>query len=453
VRERVAFLTDEMPRAVERLLAVDGVQEGMILSTCNRTEIVACARDAGTGRGLREFLARERRIDPDLLDRHCYLHAGVEAVRHVFRTAASLDSMILGEAQILGQVKEAYAAAAGAGSLGSLLESLLQRSFTVAKKVRNRTGIARKPVSIAYAATQLARDIFGDLTGRGVLVVGAGEMARLAVRHLAGSGVAAIVVANRSLAHAEELAGELGGRAVPFERRYDAMQDADIVITSTSAAGHVIHLEPAQPQARARRGRPLFFIDIAVPRNVDPRIHELDNVYLYDIDDLQAVVNRNLDARLRECAAAEEIVEHATRDYLAWLNTLEVGPTIVALRRRMRDLGDEEIRRWRAQLGPLSEGQMEALRDMTGSLVNKFLHAPTVALKQAGRDGVGTLRLRLLREIFGLGPEGTESVPDPAAAPPPGDAARPERDAGTEAEAAAEAEPSRAIRTGPQKGR
>ena len=460
VRERAAFLTDEMGRAVERLLLVDGVREALILSTCNRTEIVVCARDAETGRGLRDFLARERRIEPQELDRHCYLHAGIDAVRHIFRTASALDSMILGEAQILGQVKDAYAAAAAAGALGTLLESLLQRSFGVAKKVRSRTGIARKPVSVADAASQLARDIFGELAGRGVLVVGAGEMARLAAQHLAGSGVEAIVVANRSLARAEELARDLGGRAVPFDRLFDAMQEADIVITSTSAADHVVGLEQGQRLARARRGRPLFFIDIAVPRNVDPRINGLDNVYLYDIDDLQAVVHRNLDSRLRECAAAEEIVEAETGAYLAWLNALEVGPTIVELRQRLHDLGDEEFRRWRGRLGPLSEGQLEAVREMTMSLINKFLHPPTVALKQAGRDGTETLRLRLLREVFGLGPDGAgpAAAPDDAVAPRPGGEAPPRAEDPPRVDAPTRVDPPHredagAIRTERLKGR
>lgn len=404
VRERAAFLSDEMPRAAERLLAVEGVLEALVLSTCNRTELLVSARDEVVGPALRDFLARERRLDGEELDRHCYLHAGAEAIRHMFRTAASLDSMILGEAQILGQVKEAYAAAVSAGALGTQLESLMQRAFAVAKKVRTRTGIARKPVSVAHAAAQLAGEIFGELAGRSVLVIGAGEMARMAVRNLMTAGVAALVVANRSYLRAEELARDLGGRAVPFDRLPEAMQEADIVIASTAAAGHVVGFEDAQRLARARRGRPLFIIDIAVPRDVDPRVEGIDDIYLYNLDDLQTVARRNRDARLRESAAAEAIIDHETGAYLAWVQARQVAPSIVELRRRLHDLGEAEIREWLVRLGPLSGAQEQALRDMTGSLINKFLHPPTVALKQAGRDGGDTLRLRLLREIFDLGP-------------------------------------------------
>jgi glutamyl-tRNA reductase len=462
VRERAAFLVEEMPGAVERLLEVEGVREALILTTCNRTDLVVSAGHAAIGPALRGFLERERRLTADDLDRHCYLHEGAAAVRHVFRTAASLDSMVLGEAQILGQVKDAYAAAAGAAALGTILESLLQHAFAVAKKVRSRTGIARQPVSVAQVAARLARDIFGDLEGRGVLLIGAGEMARLAARHLAGADVGAILVINRSLERAESLAAELGGRALPFDRLFEAMEGTDIVITSTAAPGHVIRLEDAQRLTRSRRGRPLFLIDIAVPRDVDPAVNRLDDVYLYDLDDLQKIADRNLDSRARESSAAEAIVEHETAEYLARLHTLEVAPTIVELRRRLRDLGEEEMRRWRGQLGALSEEQWAALHEMVVSLINKFLHPPTVALKQAARAGTETLRLRLLREIFALGaaaPPADEAVAADApagvggrgpAGGPPGSRVRPGRNA-RRAPAGAGA-PDRA-RGGPMRGR
>ncbi|MGH9749892.1 MAG: glutamyl-tRNA reductase [Candidatus Polarisedimenticolia bacterium] len=401
VRERAAFLQDELRGAASRLLSEPGVEEALVLSTCNRTELVVSARSGAAGAAVRGFLRRERRLSEEDLDRHCYLHAGPEAVRHLFRTACSLDSMIIGEVQILGQVKEAYAAAAEAGTLGTVLESLMQRSFAAAKRVRTRTGISRAPVSVASVAARLAHDIFGDLQGRATLVVGAGEMARLVAKHLQGGG-AAIVVAGRSAQRTEELARDLGGRAVSFDRLAGEMERADVVVASTAAPGHVVTYEDAQRVSRARRGRPLFLVDIAVPRDVDPRVNTLDNVYLYDIDDLQKVVHANLNGRAHEGQGAEAIVEHETESFLAWLSARDVAPTIVALRRHLHAFGSEELARFRGRLAELSPGQQEVVRQLAEALVNKVLHPPTEALKRAARDGADGVRVRLLRELFGL---------------------------------------------------
>jgi len=402
VRERVAFPEQEIEAAVARLRGVTGVEEALLLSTCNRTELIVSARDVDAGGILAGFLQGERPVTMDEVERHCYMHRDHEAVRHVFRLTSSLDSMVIGEAQILGQVKEAYAAAGRAGSLGPVLDGLFRRAFSAAKKVRTETGIARNPVSIACAAVSLARDIFGDLHDNTVLVVGAGKMARLAAQQLKSDGVRSVVVANRSFQNADDLARELDGRAVPFDRLFEEMERADIVITSTASPHRVIGREDALRVSRARRGRPIFFIDIAVPRDVDPAANEIDNVYLYDLDDLHRVVKANLDGRLHEVHSAEAIVEREVAAFLAWRKSLEVTPTIVELRQRLHEIALGELERFHSRLGDLTPDQAEAVRLLAVSLVNKLLHQPTVALKRAAALNTGGLRVELIREMFGM---------------------------------------------------
>ena len=404
MREKVAFPELELKDALARLKSTDGVEEALILSTCNRTEIIVHMPQDKSPDALAGFLARERPVSGEELERHCYLYTEREAVRHVFRTAASLDSMVVGEAQILGQVKEAYALAGQVGSLGPVLDALLRRSFSVAKRVRSETGVARHPVSIAYAAVGLARDIFGDLEKRTVMIVGAGKMARLAARHLIGNGLQSVLVANRSYQRADELARELGGQAVPFDRLFEEMERADIVIASTAAPHLVILQDHAQRLSRARRGRPIFFIDIAVPRDVDPKVNEVDNVYLYDLDDLQGMVRAGLGERQKEVRVAEAIVERETEAFLEWMKLPQVTPTIVELRRHLHEVASHELDRFHARLQGLTPGQEEAVRQMATSLVNKLLHPPTLALKRcAAQNGAG-VRVRLIREIFGIDP-------------------------------------------------
>jgi len=402
VRERVAFLGDEIPTAVGRLVSVAEIEEGLILSTCNRTEILVSAASERAGGALGAFLSAEKGVTGEELKPHCYTHVEAEAVRHVLRTAASLDSMVLGEAQILGQVKQAYGMAVEAGGVGTVLEGLLQRAFKVAKRIRSETGIARTPVSVAHVAADLAREIFGDLRDNAVLILGAGKMSRLAAQHLIGGGVQSVVVASRSFAHATALAGELGGRAVPFDRMLEELERADIVITSTASPQPILGRDQVQRISRSRRGRPLFLIDIAVPRDVDPEVNSIDNVYLYDIDDLQGVARTNLEGRRRETDAAEAIVEGETEAFLAWRRTLEVGPTIVDLRRRIEALGRAELQRHQGRLAALGPEPRRLVEEIVAGITNKFLHPPTVALKHAAQTGSGGLRVRLLREIFGL---------------------------------------------------
>lgn len=410
VRERVAIPAEELNGALGRLLRTGLVAEGLILSTCNRTELLVHANAEGAGETLRAFLAGERGLDEDLLERHCYLHRDENAVLHMFRVASSLDSMMVGEAQILGQVRDAYAAAQQAGALGTVLDSLMQRSFSVAKKVRAETGIARNPISIAHAAADLARRIFGDLSDNNILILGAGKMARLAAQHLSSAGVRSVVVVNRSYQRASELADELGGRAAPFDRLFDEMRQADIVVASTAAPQTLVSREDAQRLSRARRGRPLFFLDIAVPRDIDPRVNEVDNVYIYDIDDLQGVVRRNLEERRYEVEQAESIVVRETGTYLTWLRTQELGPLIVELRHHLHEVGRREMERFHVRIGTLDERQHKALEEMTGSLINKILHHPIQVMKRgAATDGAGA-RIELIRAMFGLADRGSSGV-------------------------------------------
>jgi len=405
-RERLVVPEGDLVAAIHRLIGREGIDEGLILSTCNRTELLVHGAAPGAGETLREFLRVQSHAEPADLDRHCYLHADREAVKHLFRVACSLDSMIVGEPQILGQVKEAYAKAHAAGGLRSVLDNLLQRAFAVAKKVRTETGIARAPVSIAHAAAARAREIFGDLSRSNVLILGAGKMARIAAQHIAADGVGSIGVVNRSYQRGAELARELGGEAIMWERLAEVLERADIVIVSTGAPHHIVTREDAQRIARQRRGRPIFFIDIAVPRNVDPRVNDLDNVYVYDIDDLKSVAEAGLRERRNEARLAEEIVDREASAYIDWMRSLEVAPTIVALRDHLHAMGSAEFDRFRARLGALSPEQQQALEEFRTALMNKVLHHPIQALKRSStRPGSGQL-VAFLREAFGLDGQG-----------------------------------------------
>jgi glutamyl-tRNA reductase len=411
IRERLVVPEADLGDTVRRLMESAGFEEALILSTCNRTEILAHAPAAGGAEAIRAFVHTRSGVPLDDLDRHCYLHADRAAVRHLFRVAASLDSMVVGEPQILGQVKEAYAVAQAAGGLRGLLDPLLRRAFTVAKRVRAETGIARAPVSIAYAAAARAREIFGDLRQSAVLVVGAGKMARLAAQHVAAGGVGSITVINRAWQRGAALAEELGAEALGWERLGESLERADVVIVSTGAPHFVVTRDDAQRIAHRRRGRPIFFIDIAVPRNVDPAVNALDNVYLYDIDDLREVAEAGLRERQREASEAEAIVDREAAHYSDGLETPDVAPSIVALRERLMAVGAAEFERHRARLGPLTEDQERALEELRVALMNKMLHPPTQALKRAAAEPDGERLVALLRAVFGLDDPGSGKGP------------------------------------------
>jgi glutamyl-tRNA reductase len=388
LRERIAISREELPATTRALAAVPGVAECMIVSTCNRVELLAAVDlpDAD----LAGFLCRHFGLDPALLGPHLYEHRDREVVRHLFRVAASLDSMVVGEPQILGQVKEAFAVARVAGAVAGQLEHLLQSAFAAAKKVRAETEIGANSVSIASVAVDLARKIFGSLAGRAVFLVGAGKMSELAARHLVQQGADTILVTNRTHERARRMAEEFQGRVIPqvieFERLYDAAGQADIVITSTGAPHPIFRREHGQVFLHRRRNRPMFFIDIAVPRDVDPEMGKLEGIFVYDIDDLQAVAAAHMAERSREAGDAETLIAAEVERFHQRQLAVNVAPAIVALQHQAEEIRQAELRRVQARLGSLSEEQAAAVEALTRGLVNKFLHPPMQALKQAARD-------------------------------------------------------------------
>jgi glutamyl-tRNA reductase len=401
IREALAFVKEALPETLRRLRADGPMDEVMILSTCNRVEVYAHATDPAGADRLANFLAVSHGRASQELDTYMYRLRGDEAVRHAFRVAASLDSMVIGEPQILGQVKEAYQIADEAGTLGSLLQALRNRSLASAKRARTETGIGHNAVSVSYVAVELARKIFGDLRDRNVLLVGAGKMSELAARHLVRNGGRATVLGGRTFAKAEQLAASLGGRAMPFESLREELGRADIAISGTGAPGIVIHREDVAA-ARAARRRPLFLIDIAVPRDVDPSVRDLEGVFLYDVDDLRSVAEANLRERRKQAAAAEALVEREAREFLDWQRSLDVVPLLVELRRRGEEVRAAEIAKVRARLGALTPEQEEALQAATTAIVNKLLHPPTVQLKEVSRNGHASEHLGLIRKLLGL---------------------------------------------------
>jgi glutamyl-tRNA reductase len=399
VRERIAISRDDLPETTRALAAVPGVAECMIVSTCNRVEILAAVEPDAAG--LAGFLQRHFGLDPALLAPHLYEHRDQEAVRHLFRVAASLDSMVVGEPQILGQVKEAFAVAHAAGTIGGQLEHLLQSTFAAAKKVRTETEIGSNSVSIASVAVELARKIFGSLQGRTVFLVGAGKMSELAARHLVQQGAGAILVTNRTLERARRMAESFAGQVIPFEQLYDAASQADIVISSTGAPHPIFRREHGQAFLHRRRNRPMFFIDIAVPRDVDPAMGKLEGIFVYDIDDLQAVAAAHMVERSREATDAEALIATEVERFHQRLLTVNVAPAIVALQQQAEEIRQAELRRAQARLGSLNAEQLAAVEALTRGLVNKFLHPPMQALKQAAREN-DAARLESLCETWSL---------------------------------------------------
>ncbi|MBI3932764.1 MAG: glutamyl-tRNA reductase [Acidobacteria bacterium] len=401
VRESLAFPREGLPAALARMRDEARVGEAMILSTCNRVELYGRALEP-SDEDLAEFLPRFHGRSAEELRPYLYRFQGDEAVRHAFRVAASLDSMVLGESQILGQVKEAYQIAEKAGTLGASFIALRNRCLAAAKRTRTETGIGQNAVSVSYVAVELARKIFGELRDRAVLLVGAGKMSELAARHLVRGGARATVLGGRTFEKAEELAAALGGRAVPFELLREEMGPADIVISGTGAPGVVIRRADVEAALSARRHRPLFLIDIAVPRDVDPSVRDLDGVFLYDLDDLKSVAESNLRERRKQAAVAEALVEEEVREFLGWQKSLDVVPLLVELRRRGDEIRRAEIEKARKKLGPLTPEQEEALDSATAAIVNKLLHPPTVQIKEMAKNGHAPELVTLVRKLLGL---------------------------------------------------
>lgn len=402
MRESLVVSEENLPRALEALGARPCVTECCILSTCNRTEIYAVTARHEDEEALIDFMSDYQGIPHSGFEPHIYRHRGHKAVEHLFSVASGIDSMMIGENQIIGQVKNAFCTACECDSTKIVLNTLFQQALSVGKRARTETDISRGAFSVGYAAVELARLIFGELCGRTILIIGAGKMSELTAKHMQTAGTASVIVANRTLSRAENLAESLKGCAVPFESLPDAMVQADIVISSTGAPEPVISREQMVKIMRKRRERSIFIIDIAVPRDIEPSVSGLDNVYIYDIDDLQSIVQESVDERRKEIEKVREIVADETRKFSAWMKTLEAVPLIKSLRQRMDELKEAEWQRSSAKLAHLSEKDKETVRMMMQSLVNKVTHNPLVKIKEYASGADGCDKLDVARELFGI---------------------------------------------------
>ncbi len=403
IRECLAFSGEEASGAAAALKEKDSIDEVVLFSTCNRVEVLLTSSDPGRAAvEVKTFLAHFKQVPGERFEKALYVHQGEAAVRHVFRVAASLDSLVLGEPQILGQMKASYAAAVDLKSTGVVLNRLLHRAFFTAKQVRSETGIGDHAVSISYAAIELGRKIFGELSGKKVLLVGAGEMAELAIEHLIRNRSGELLVANRTFERGMSLAQRFRGKAIRFEEIPEALAQVDIIISSTGSPDFVIVPSHVKSVMRSRRNRPLFFIDIAVPRDIDPAINRISNVYVYDIDDLKGVVDDNIQDRKREAVKAERLVDEAVIKFRQWMENQAVVPTIVALRKKIEDIVDSEFGKTMPNLGTLSDSQQAAMARMKAALINKVLHYPTIFLKNGGCRPDKTASVGTIRKLFHL---------------------------------------------------
>jgi glutamyl-tRNA reductase len=399
VRGRVAFPPEQVPRALEEITGLDGVSEAAILSTCNRTELYCASRSGGTGE-LAEWLCRFHGFGKDALAPHLYTHEGADAVRHMLRVASGLDSMILGEPQILGQMKDSFREASRAGSLDTLVSRLFQHTFSVAKQVRTDTAIGASPVSVAFAAVSLARQIFGDLAAQSVLLIGAGETIELAAQHLREHGIGKMIIANRTIERAQKLAVEFEGYGIALDQIPAHLAEADIVIASTGSPGYLLDRAMVDAALRGRKHRPVFMVDIAVPPDIDPDVGRLADVYLYTVDDLRDVIEENLRSRQEAARQAEDIIEVQTAHFMAWLRSLDAVPAIRAYREHADDVGDAELEKARRRLEAGGDPR-EVMERLARNIVRKLAHDPSVNLHQAAGEG-RTKLLETVRTLFNL---------------------------------------------------
>ena len=407
VREKLALRDTELSGELDRLKREPGLSEGLILSTCNRVEIAVALDDRQDARtNAARFLAARHGLDRAGLEPHLYTHTGADAVRHLFRVASSLDSMVVGEPQILGQLKSAFAAAKENGCAGTLLDLIVTRAFSVAKRVRTETDIGQSAVSVSYAAVELAREIFGDLHGKKVMLLGAGKMTALTAKHLRRNGSTEIYVTNRTHQRAVALAAEFHAWIIEYANFEKTLPTVDILITSSGAPHYVVTEEMMRRVVRARRNRPMFLIDIAVPRNIEPSVNRIDNIFLYDIDDLQQVVERNLAGRVSAAQEAERIISEEVGKLEARLRGREAAPHIVSLQTQLERVRAAEVERLRAKLSPLTPPQEEAVEALTRGIVNKIAHGVIAELRRASTAELppreGDQILEVIRRAFRL---------------------------------------------------
>jgi glutamyl-tRNA reductase len=403
VREKLAFDQNRMPEALAELKNISGVVEGMILSTCNRVEIALTAEDdVDTLDCVGQFLSRTRSVEHAWVRPHLYSFEDSEAIRHLFRVAASLDSMVVGEPQILGQLKQAWEIARAQGSVNGMLDSVLTRAFSVAKRVRSETEIGQSAVSVSFAAVELAKQIFGSMKSHKVLLVGAGKMSELAARHLQRAGVGEILVTNRSAERAQMMRDVFGGRIVDYHTFVSVLPEIDVLIASSGAPHYILKKEEMKRVMGARRHRPMFLIDIAVPRNIEPAVNELESVFLYDIDDLQKVVEQNRQGRKEEAEEAEKIITEEVERVLARLRAREMGPTIASLQLQLESIRTAELERVRSKLGALTPQQEQAIEAMTRGIINKIAHTPITELRRHAENPNGNPVVEVIRRLFRL---------------------------------------------------
>jgi glutamyl-tRNA reductase len=410
VRERLAIPESGIPDACRELTAFPGIEEGMVISTCNRVELLAHTTNGAAD--LRGFLRQHFHMTAEDLDPHLYEYREKDAVRHLFRMASSLDSMVVGEAQILGQVKEAYATARAVGAVRAQLDQLVTRAFVVAKRVRTETAVGSSAVSVASVAVELAKKIFGSLKGKQVFLIGAGKMSELAARHLIAHGCTSIFVSNRTYDRAVGLAHKFNGEAIHFDELYDRCDRADIVITSTGSPKAIFRREHGEQFLARRKNRPMFFIDIAVPRDVSPEMAKLDGIFCYNIDDLQQAVLTHVADRHKEAERAETIIAVEVERFAAHLHTLDVVPTIVSLQDHFETIRQAEIDRVRGRMGALTPDQEMAVEALTRGIINKVMHTPITTLKTAARESEATTLIEVVRRLFNLPEKKTSSRPD-----------------------------------------
>ncbi|MDY6848869.1 MAG: glutamyl-tRNA reductase [Thermodesulfobacteriota bacterium] len=403
IREKVAFAPTAMEKPLHALVALPSVTEGLIVSTCNRVELYVTSRDAEEAiNQLTHFLADFHQLQVEDLAPHLYAHKGPEAIRHLFRVASSLDSMVIGEPQILGQIKTSYGYATDHKTSGIILNRFLHKAFSVAKRVRTETQIASNAVSVSFAAVELARKIFDTLEDKTVLLIGAGEMCELAARHFVNNGVSKVLVTNRTYERAVKLAEEFQGKPILFDNFTEHLHRVDIVLTSTGAPDYILHHQEVEGVIKQRKYKPMFFIDIAVPRDIDPKVNDVDNVYLYDVDDLQEVVQANLKERHKEAKKAEAIIDQEIHQFHQWLSCLDVVPTIVALRGKFEDIRRAEVEKTLSNLKDLGKKERKAIEAMAAAIVNKALHAPITVLKKSQNDAQGDNYVEAVRTLFDL---------------------------------------------------
>ena len=403
VRERFSFSQSLLEAGLSKLSQQKNVEECLILSTCNRVEVYSVSENVEECvEEIKKFLSEFHKVSLDFFSSYLYLMLDQTAVRHLFRVASSLDSMVIGEPQILGQVKEAYRAAHIMRTSGLILNRLSHSAFFVAKRVRAETKIGSQAVSVSYAAVELAKRIFDDLSKRTVMVIGTGDMAELAMKHLVAAGIKDLVIANRTFESAESLAYRLKGKAIRIEEVHYFLRNVDIVITATGSSDFIIRPQHVREALKLRKNEPMFMIDIAVPRDIDPRVEEIPNIYLYDIDDLNGVLDENLKIRREHAKRAEEIVLQGEQDFQKWINGLSVVPAIISLRKRFEEIKDVEVQKALRRLSSLSERERKIIEGMAAGIIGKILHNPVTNLKRETATSLGSLYVGTLNRLFEL---------------------------------------------------